>query len=120
MNKYDSGQYYKICLYSGSDDWVDGSLPGGKGALLVAIAINTAIGQIDVAIDKSVETSAMTLIIDDKINMGLSKLGIDPKEKLRYKIFYQSANGTQLIPSFKRIHKKSSILKKIANIFTRK
>jgi|GEM_PF-4232703 hypothetical protein len=115
--KYGTGLYYKTCLYSGSNQWVDGSLPGGNGELLVAICINKAIGQIDVAVDKTVENSTMTLLIDDKINEGLAQLGVDANEKLNYKIFFQSAHGTRLVPVFKRIHGNPTFLEKLRTIF---
>jgi len=112
-SKYKTGMYYKKCLYAGTGEWLDGALPGGQGELLAAICINKATQQIDIAIDKSIENGKIAILVEDKINEGLEKLGIPASEKLEYKRVYQSTQGTQLMPVFTRVQKKKTFWEKI-------
>jgi alanine racemase len=119
-SKYNTGMYYKQCLYAGTGEWRDGALPGGDGELLAAICINKAIKQIDIAIDQSIENGKIAILVEDKINEGMDKLGVPQEEKLEYKRVYASTQGTILMPVFTRLPKKESLLKKILNKFSGK
>jgi hypothetical protein len=102
-SKYKTGLYYKSCLYSDSNEWISGDQPGGKGSLVAAICINKAIYQIDVAIDGTNLSSEIVQKALIQVGIGFQKLGIPQAEQNTYKVLYQTANGTTLLPVIKKI-----------------
>jgi hypothetical protein len=98
ISKYKTGMFYKVCLYSDSDNWVNGDAPGAKGELLAAICINKATRQVDVAVDKRFEFSRLFLKIYGKLEEAFGELGVDKKEQMDYEMLYQTPSGTRMMP----------------------
>ena len=119
LGKYKSGLYYKICLYSGSPEWIHGSQPAGQGELLAAICVNKDTCQVDIAVDRERFTSEFRQDIEKELDKAFATLKVHEYDRQHFELLYQTPTGTTLIPTVKRRLPRNGIWNSLARLFSR-
>lgn len=98
-SKYQTGMYYKACLFADNEEWSpSGSGKSASGLLRAAVAINKASLLAEVAIYDQTGYSELIDSAKRQLAKGFDKLEIDDREKELFNVLYQTPRITKEIP----------------------
>jgi len=120
-SKYQTGLYFKSCLYSDKNEWVyagaSSELPTGH--LKAAVSINRTNLEVHISIYDRMFEEELLQQAKDQMNFGFSKMDIDDRDQEFYNVLYQTPRKTTELPIVKEYSDSLIVLRKIIRFFKR-